>query len=237
MDDVAVAVAEHLHLDVARAFDPFFEQHDVVAERARRLALAAFERVDEILGPVDLAHPLAAAASDGLDQHRIADRVCLALEPLGRLVVTEIARSHRHPGIGHQRLGRILQPHRADAIRLRPDPDQPRVQNRLGEVRVLAEETVARVDRLGAGLLRGRDDLVTDKIALAHRRWPDVHRRIRHAHMQRLGIRIGIDRDRADPKVARRPNDPARNLAAVGDEEGSDHGLPIVLNTPRPPRP
>ena len=49
MDDIAVAVAEHLHLDMARAFDPFFEQHDVVAEARRRLALAAFERVLEIL--------------------------------------------------------------------------------------------------------------------------------------------------------------------------------------------
>ena len=49
MDDIAVAIAEHLHLDMARAFDPFFEQHDVVAEARRRLALAAFERILEIL--------------------------------------------------------------------------------------------------------------------------------------------------------------------------------------------
>src|SRR5688500_13275486 len=45
VDDVAVTVAEHLHLDVPRAFDPFFEQHDIVAERRGRLALAAVERI------------------------------------------------------------------------------------------------------------------------------------------------------------------------------------------------
>ena len=50
MDDVAVAVAEHLHLDVARREDVFLDQHAVVAERARRLALAAFERVVEVAG-------------------------------------------------------------------------------------------------------------------------------------------------------------------------------------------
>ena len=82
VDDIAVAVAEHLHLDVARAFDPFFEQHDVVAEARRRLALAAFERVVEVLGGVDLAHALAAAARDRLDQHRIADRAGFLLEAL-----------------------------------------------------------------------------------------------------------------------------------------------------------
>ena len=41
VDDVAVAVAEHLHLDVARAGDVFLDQHAVVAEGGRRLALAA----------------------------------------------------------------------------------------------------------------------------------------------------------------------------------------------------
>ena len=45
VDDIAVAVAEHLHFDMARAVDPFLEQDAVVAERRRRLALAAVERV------------------------------------------------------------------------------------------------------------------------------------------------------------------------------------------------
>ena len=96
MDDIAVGVAEHLHLDMARAVDPFFEEDDVIAERARRLALAAFERVLEVLGAVDLAHALAAAAGDRLDQHRIADCRRFLGQPLGALVVTDIAGSHRH---------------------------------------------------------------------------------------------------------------------------------------------
>jgi hypothetical protein len=35
VDDIAVAVAEHLHLDMARAKDIFLDQHPVVAERGR----------------------------------------------------------------------------------------------------------------------------------------------------------------------------------------------------------
>jgi hypothetical protein len=50
VDDIAVAVAEHLHLDVARARGCISRSARVVAERARRLALAASERVGEIGG-------------------------------------------------------------------------------------------------------------------------------------------------------------------------------------------
>ena len=88
------------------------------------------------------------------------------------------------------------------------------------------------MDRLHAGSLGRRDNLVPDEIAFARRRRPDMHRFIRLPHMQRLGIRIGIDRDRADAHLPRRPNDPARNFAAIGDEERLDHGHHI-LNTPK----
>ncbi len=80
VDDIAVAVAEHLHLDMARREDVFLDQHAVVAERARRLALGAFERVVELPGLVDSAHALAAAARNRLDQHWIADRIGFLLE-------------------------------------------------------------------------------------------------------------------------------------------------------------
>src|SRR3954453_14292926 len=92
VDDIAVAVAEHLHLDVARAFDPFFEEHDVVAEAGRGLAIAAFERAVEVVAAIALAHALAAAAGHRLDQHRITDRVSFLFQPLGVLVFAEIAR-------------------------------------------------------------------------------------------------------------------------------------------------
>src|SRR3546814_2042362 len=62
---------------MTRGQDILLDQHMVVAERRRRLALARGERVSEVGGRIDLAHPLAAAARDGLDQHRIADLGCL----------------------------------------------------------------------------------------------------------------------------------------------------------------
>ena len=81
------------------------------------------------------------------------------------------------------------------------------------------EEAVARMDRLGAGRLRRGDDLVADEIAFARRRRPDVHRLVRHAHVQRLRVGIRIDRDRANPEPPRSADDAAGDLAAIGDEE------------------
>ena len=88
---------------------------------------------------------------------------------------------------------------------------------------IFGEEAVARVDRLGASLLRSFDDLLADEVALTRRARPDVHRLVRHAHVQRLRIGVRIDRDGADPEPLRGADHAARNLATVCDEEGLKH--------------
>jgi hypothetical protein len=221
--DVAVAVAEHLHLDVARREDVFLNQHAVVAKRARRLSLCALERVVEVLSGIDAAHPLPAAARDRLDQHRIADIAGFLLEALRVLVLAEIAGGHGHAGFGHQLLRRILEAHGADAVRLRSDPDEARLDHRLSEICILREEAVARVDRFSLRCLRRRDDLLADEVALARRARPDMHGLVGHAHVQRLGVRIRINRDRAHPESPRGTDHAARDFAAVGDEERLHH--------------
>src|SRR3546814_9277634 len=87
MDDVAVRIAEHLHFDVAGREDIFLDQHAIVAERAGGLALARLQRVGELLRSIDAAHPLAAAARDRLDEHRLADRIGLGLQVIGVLIL------------------------------------------------------------------------------------------------------------------------------------------------------
>ena len=210
---------------MARALDIFFDQNMRVTERGDGLALARCERVGEVGCVLDLAHPLAAAACDGLDEDGIADFGGAFAQEYGFLVLAQIARRHRHTRVGHQCLGRILQPHRGDAGGARADPDQPRIDHRLRERRILRQEAIARMDRLRPGAYRGSDDLFADQIALARRRRPDMHRLIRLPHMQRLGIGVRIDRDRADTHCPRGANDAAGDLASVGDEEGLDHCL------------
>ena len=75
MDDVAVLVAQHLNLDVARLLDIFLDEHAVVAEARLGLGLRRGEALADLSSAVGDAHALAAAAGRGLDHDRIADLV------------------------------------------------------------------------------------------------------------------------------------------------------------------
>ncbi len=77
MHDVAVRVAEHLELDVARALDVAFEQHAIATECVLRFAAAAVEIRGEFARGAHDAHALAAAAVRGLDHQRKTDRARL----------------------------------------------------------------------------------------------------------------------------------------------------------------
>ena len=218
VDDIAVAVAEHLHLDMARALDVFLDQDMGIAEAGRCLALARGERVDEVRWLFDQPHALAAAAGHRLDQHRIADLGGLAGQVFRLLVFAHVARRDRHAGCRHQRLGRVLQPHRGDRGRARADPDQPGIEHGLGEPGVFRKEPVAGVDRLGAAGAGGSDDAFANEIAFACRRWTDVDGLVGLADVQRVCVGVGIDRDGADAQPPRGADDPAGDFAAICNE-------------------
>ena len=195
----------------------------VIAERSGCFALAGGKAVGKIRSIVDLAHAFAAAAGDGFDQHRIANRIGFLLQALFALIFAEIAGRCRHTGFGHEFLGGVFEAHRADRVRLWADPDQARVDNGLREVSVLGEKAVARMDRLGAGLLGGGDDLLAAQIAFLRGGSADVHRFIRLAHVQRFGVGVGIDSDRAHAETLGGANNAAGDFSAICDEDGFKH--------------
>jgi hypothetical protein len=223
MHHIAVSVAEDLDLDVPRGCDIFLDEHPVIAERSLGLPPRRGKRRREIGLDVDLAHALAAAAGASLDQHRKPDLVCLAGKHHQVLRLAVIARNNRHIGLFHQRLRRVLQPHGADRLGRRPDEDQPGLFDLLDEIRIFREESVTWVDRIGSGAPGRIQDRVDLEIALRRRGAADQHRLIGHLDMQRACIGFGIDRDRGNAHFPRRANDPAGNLAPVGDEDFAEH--------------
>ena len=40
MNDIAMTIAEYLHLDMTRALNPFLDEHDIIAKTRLGLALA-----------------------------------------------------------------------------------------------------------------------------------------------------------------------------------------------------
>ncbi len=224
MDDMAVAVGEDLHLDVARGVDIFLDEHAGVGKGGARLALGGRERRIEFGVALDLAHALAAAAGHRLDQHRIANLIGLALEESGLLALAVIAGHHRHAGLLHQRLGAVLQPHGADRRRRRADEGEAGNAAGFGEVGIFRQKAVAGMDAGRIAHLRGGDQSLTGKVALRRRCRADLDRLVGEADMQRVAVGLRIDRDHAQAEPPGAAGDAAGDLAAIGDEDGSEHG-------------
>ncbi len=224
MHDVAVAVAEHLHLDVARLHHDLFDQHASIAERALGLALRRRQQLRQIGLRLDEAHAAPAAAGHRLDHHGVADLPRFRRQRFRILLVALVAGHDRHAGLdGDLFRGRLAaeRPHR---LRRRADEDEAGSFHRFGKIGVLRQEAIARMDGLGSRRLGGGDDLVASEIAFGRRRWTDVHGLVGVRHMQRLGVGIRIDGDGRDAETARGADDPASDLAPVGDQDLCQHG-------------
>src|SRR5262249_36252417 len=131
--DVAVLVAEHLHLYVARRVDEAFDVDAVVAERALRLIPRRARRGANLPLGLDEPHPFAPAAGRGFEHDGEADRdrgrhdVFLAVESAVR------PRHDRHLGRDHALAGLDLVAHGVDRLGRGPYERQARVRARLGE--------------------------------------------------------------------------------------------------------
>ena len=161
-------------------------------------------------------HAAAAAAGRRLDQHRQVG--------LGHRRRVELGQ-HGHAGGGHQLLGLDLGAHRRDRGRRRADPDQPGVEHGLREVGVLGQEAVAGVDGVGAGGARGVDQQVGAQVGVGRRGAGQPDGAVGLARVRAVGVRVGVDGDGADAEVAAGAEDPAGDLAAVGDQDSGDHGV------------
>ena len=83
------------------------------------------------------------------------------------------------------------------------------------------------MDALGAGVLRNLQDGLGLQIAFGSGRRADMDRLVRHLNMHRLPVGIRIDRDRPDAEAPRRLDDAAGDLAAIGDQDGLEHGRAV----------
>ncbi len=224
MDGVALGIGYDLHLHMARPLQEFLHQHMLVAEGALGLALRARQRIGEFGGAVDPAHALAAAASRRLDQHWIADLVGRLAQGFLVLGIAVIARQNRNFRLVHRRLGRALRAHGADGAGRRADKGDAVLAAGHGEGGVLRQEAVTGMDRIDARAVRRVHQGVDVEIALRGGRRAEPHGFIRRLHMQGIAVGIGIDGHRADAHLPRRADDPAGDLAAIGDQDFPERG-------------
>ena len=137
IDAVAVLVAQHLNLDMARVFDKLFNEKPIIAKRGCGLRARPVEAFAHLIGIVGDAHALATAAGRCLDHHRIADFLGNAHSIIGGVEDAKIARNSGHPGIRSHLLGRDLVAHRLDGPWIRPDEGDSVFFKQRGEGRAL----------------------------------------------------------------------------------------------------
>ena len=114
VQDVAVAVAEHLDFDVLGARDVFFEENGRVAKGAPCLAARFVQQAREFRGPGDDTHAAAAAAERRLDDERKPDfaRELQRLRAAGDRFIGP--GQHRHVDLPCQRARGHLVAHQAE---------------------------------------------------------------------------------------------------------------------------
>ncbi len=221
----AVAVAGELHLDMARRADQLFEQHPVVAETGQGLGAGECQGRGKLSRVGDAAHPAPAAAGTGLDEQRKADTFRGRDQHCVALVFFVIAGHHRHPGFYGDGLGGDLRAHGADRFAVRADEGDAGVLAGRDQRFALGEKTIAGVDGRGAGAARGGDDGRGIEIGAGALGGADGVGGVGQAHVQRVAVGRGIDRDGADAEAPAGADDADRDFAAVGDQDGFEHGV------------
>lgn len=85
------------------------------------------------------------------------------------------------------------------------------------------------MDGLRIGDLRRRDNAGDIEVALARLRRPDANALVRQHGMQRVLVRLGVDRNGRDAHFTAGANDAYRDFAAVGDENSSYHACAYAV--------
>ena len=215
-DDVAVLVGDDLGLDVARLVQVALDEALAAAERRDGLAGGRVEQLGDLLDGAGHLHAAAAAAERGLDRDRHAVLLGERDDLVGVL--------DRIRGAGHQRglrlggdvAGGDLVAEIADGLRARADPDQVRVDDRLREIGVLRKESVARVDRVGAGLRRRVEQLAEVEVGLRGGLAAERERLIGEPDVWGVGVGFGVHGHARDPGVLGRADHPDGDLSAIG---------------------
>jgi hypothetical protein len=131
---VAVAVGQHLDLDVARVGDDTFEDQAVVPKGVARLGACAAQQLGKVAGVVHEPHAAPATTGRGLDHDGKADALGFGQQALITLVLAVVAGDAGHASRPHEALGPGLVAHRANRLGRGADEDQSGVAAGLGEV-------------------------------------------------------------------------------------------------------
>ena len=219
------AVAQHLHFDVARTGHQALDVHAVDAEGRAGLAAAARVGSGQLGSAAHRAHAAPAAAAHGLD-HDAAG----ALSPLRGEEGAGFVQRHGLGAAGHQRhaaflcqrAGARLVAQQRELRRRGADEAHTGIGTGQGEGGVLAQEAVARVQRVAALGMGDTQQLRAVQVgggAAGLQR----HGHVGSGHMRGLGVVLRVHGDAGHAQLLQRTHQAQRDFATVGDQDSLEH--------------
>ena len=183
--DGALAVAQHLHFNMAGLGDDLLDIKSAIAEGSQSLTLRLRQQLREFRPAAGDADAASTAPGRGLDHDGKTD----AFGDLRRFIqIIDAPAASRHDRdarfLGGD-AGLDLVAHGADGLGAGADKDHPGLVDGFGEARILGEEAVARMDGVGARLLRRIDDNRNIEIGFRRMRRADIDGLIGQLHGKR----------------------------------------------------
>jgi hypothetical protein len=171
------------------------------------------------------SHAATAAAGHRFDHDRVANLFRSRQRVL--FFLDDAVRSGRggHTGFFGQRAAYCFVLQRIHRARTWPDEPNVAVFAYVGEMRVLGEETVARVNRVHICNFCRADDAVDAQVAFAAGTLADANRFVRKLHMHGVRVRLRIDGHGADVQFLAGADDAHGNFTAIGNENFLKHGF------------
>ncbi len=166
IDGVAVPIRGDLDLDVAGLHHQPFDIDPIVAKIGPTLGTSALERRCELGAVVDLPHSLAATTGHRLEQHRQPVLIDKCLE-FGKVIERlDHPGDQRNAGVDGELATFGLGTHEPDGGGRWPDPGQPCGLDPFGELGILGEKSIARVNEVRAARLRRLEQAIDIEITL-----------------------------------------------------------------------
>ena len=229
----ALAVRDHLDLDVPGPGEQPLQEHHTAAERALGLHPGALVGLGELLRGRDHPDAPAAAARGGLEHQRVAD---LVRHPDRGVQVADRAaapRRDRDADLLGDQLGADLVAELAHRLRGRAHERHPEPRAQFGERRVLGDESPADPGRVRAAVPQRPLQHGQVQVGPGRRR-AEVAAQVSGPDEGGRAVGVGVERHGLDPRpglggeFADGVDEPHRGLPTVDDGDTTEHrpGLP-----------
>ncbi|MCY1415335.1 hypothetical protein D9M71_308140 [compost metagenome] len=219
----ALAIAEHLDFQVPSTLDVFFDEHAGIAEVVLPQAFNRFERFAQFLGIAAHAHADTTAPGRALEHDRVAD---LFGQGQGDVEVFQqlSAFEHGHAVLFGQGAGGVLEAEQAQLFGRRADEGDAGIFAGFGKSGVLRQEAITGVNRLRTTGLGHAEDLVHGQISVGCSAVTQAMGLVGFKNVPAGGIGFAVDGNALDVQRAQGTQDAAGNGAAVGNQQGIEHG-------------